>query len=102
VAEKMPLTPDEEDLLKRLEAKRAEKKHENVLTLVVGGADSDTPLVTRLRGILKDAESGRFLEFVFVGLESSDRANIQWTGPAEFAMLGALAKALIALSLVDR
>lgn len=94
----MSLSSEEEEELRRLEVKRA--RDDNVLVLIPGGKPSDDQVVSRLRNILRDAESGRFSEFVFVAIERDrhDQANIQWTGPAGFPMLGALQRALFHLS----
>ena len=85
------LTEEEKELLKQLQEKDSKT---NVIRLIPGGKEDNNILVEKLRFLLQAAEQGEFQEFVFIGLHNSDKANIQWSGPVTFAMLGAINRAV--------
>ncbi len=92
----MALTPEEQKTLDELLAKQ---ETGNVMRLIPGGKQNATPIVERLRGILKDAESGRYEAFVFVGtLVGNDHdADLRWETQGNgmsFKLWGAITRAL--------
>lgn len=96
----MSLTSEEQELLDRLRKKEEAADTGAVIRLLPGGKQDDTPLVQKLRDLLKQAENGELEEFVFVGLKPranlaspAQDATIAWAGSLSFGMLGALAKA---------
>ncbi len=67
----------------------------NVLTLLPGGKPEDDFIVSKLRAILKDAEEGKYDDFLFVGMEKGlDMAKVVWPKQTTFRLLGAVQKAL--------
>lgn len=95
------LTPEEQTQLDLLMKKSAEPsvtstdEDGKIIRLLPGGRQDGTPLVEKLRAIVKDAENGRYLEFVFIGVETdaSRGANVQWCPETTFRMRGALSTA---------
>lgn len=75
-------------------------EHEsNVLTLLPGGRPEDDLVVSKIRAILRDAEEGKFDDFLFVGMKKGlDEANVVWPKSTSFRLLGAVWKALRVLS----
>lgn len=71
---------------------------ENVLTLLPGGKPGDSMVVMKLREILKDAEAGKFDDFLFIGMKTGlDEAQISWPMLICFRLRGALQKAAVVL-----
>jgi hypothetical protein len=95
------MTSDEEEILASLLAKKKAEDSGNVVRLLPGGRQDDTPLVQKIRDLLKEAEAGHFEEFVFVGLKPKrdpalplQDAHLSWSGSLSFAMLGAVMKSV--------
>jgi len=96
----MALTPDEAELLRRLQQKQTEASvtttdmdgNVRPLFAIQGGKQADPENIARLRAFLKKVESGEIQQFVGVGLRP-DGVNLDIIyshARASFEMIGAL------------
>ncbi len=97
----MALTPDEQKTFDELQRKATEPEirvGEKVIRLIPGGKRDDTPIVEKLRQILRDAEAGRYEDFVFIGaVFGTDTGDLRWTtsaGSMTLKMWGAITRAI--------